>query len=363
MPDGQRWVVVGLDNGATSNNATVADASGRFLVDEMVETPSRVLEGPPAAIEALAEAFEDVLARAHVPSSWVRAVGLDTPGPASAAGVISLKGSTNFSQEAWHRFDIRRALEIRLALPVVYLNDGNAAALYAHHVHFGADASHRSSVSVVVGTGLGGGVVIAGRVVPGAAGMAGEVGHVPIPLDGLLDDGQPRPVCNCGSVGDAESIASLGAIERNLLPFWLSRFDGHELGSKPLNEAAMLVRSYGERGDPMALRIFEQQAIALGRLCSIVANIVDPDAYFLGGGVVEAAPGFREWFLSTVRRHTVLRDEQAQVAAFELVPQLDMAGARGSALAALASLPRSLDVDADRLDGGHDQPTGTPRNA
>ncbi|WP_410969029.1 hypothetical protein, partial [Salmonella sp. SAL4444] len=65
----------------------------------------------------------------------------------------------------------------------------------------------------------------------------------------------------------------------------------------------------------------------------------DPDAYFVGGGVVEAAPAFREWFLAKVRESMALRDEQAAVAQLALVPDLDMAGARGSALAALQSVP------------------------
>ena len=128
----------------------------------------------------------------------MRAVGLGTPGPASADGVISSKGATNFSQPAWHGFDFRGALERRLGVPVIYNNDGNAAALYAHHAHFGREAALRSSVSAIVGTGLGGGVIEAGRVIRGAAGMAGELGHVHIPMQGLLADGQPVPECNCG---------------------------------------------------------------------------------------------------------------------------------------------------------------------
>jgi predicted NBD/HSP70 family sugar kinase len=84
----------------------------------------------------------------------------------------------------------------------------------------------------------------------------------------------------------------------------------------------------------MALAIFRQQAMALGRLFTIAANFLDPDAYFLGGGVVEAAPHFRDWFFAEVRAHTVLREEQARAAEISLVPDLDMAGARGSAYAA-----------------------------
>lgn len=333
------WVVVGLDNGGSKNNGTVLDPPKGFLVDRLVETPSRVQEGPEVAVEALVRAFDDILQRTGVARERVRAVGLDTPGPASADGVISSRGSTNFAHAGWHGFDFRRALEVRLSLPVVYSNDGNAAALYAHHVCFGAEAARHSSVSAIVGTGLGGGVIEAGRIIKGAAGMAGELGHVHIPMEGLLGEGQPLPHCNCGFDGDAESVASLKGIEKNLLPYWLTRFEGHELGKVgSLAKAATLVRSYGEKGDPLARKLFEQQAMALGRLLTIAANFTDPSAYFLGGGVVETAAEFREWFLRRVRENTFLREEQARVARFALVPDLDMAGARGAALAALESV-------------------------
>jgi glucokinase len=339
METANGWVVVGIDNGGTSNNATVLDGSGRFLVDRLVELPSRVTEGPEVAIDAMARALDNVLDLTGIPAAAVRGVGLDTPGPASADGVISSKGATNFAQPEWRGFDVRGALEARLGLPVIYNNDANAAALYAHHVRFGEKAAGHSSVSAIVGTGLGGGVVEAGRVVRGAAGMAGELGHVHIPMHGLLAEGQPRPVCNCGFVGDAESVASLTGIERNLLPYWLTRFENHELSRVgSLKEAAKLVRAYAEREDPLALAIFEQQAIALGRLFTIAANFTDPDTYFLGGGVVETTPRFRQWFLAKVREHTSLREEQARVATLALVPDLDMAGARGAAIAAREAL-------------------------
>ncbi|MBX6370909.1 MAG: ROK family protein [Acidothermus sp.] len=337
-PSDRDWVVVGLDNGGTTNNATVLTADGRFLVDCLVESPSRVSEGPTVAVDALAEAMRAVLARTGVPEDRVRAIGLDSPGPASADGVISAVGATNFGHPDWRGFDFRGELEKRTGIPVFYQNDGNAAALYAHHVLFGADAAARSSVAAIVGTGLGGGVVIGGEVVKGAAGMAGELGHVHIPLDGLLAEGQPVPRCNCGFVGDAESIASLTAIEKNLLPYWLGRFPGHELAALPLPAAAKMVRGLGERGDPLALAIFRQQAQAIGRLFTILANVVDPHGYLVGGGVVQTSQEFREWFLSEVRTHTTLRPEQRQTATFALTPDLDMAGARGAALAARAAV-------------------------
>ncbi len=330
--------LVGLDNGGTANKFTVMDRDRRFLIDRLVELPSRVTEGPAAAIAALREAFEAAIELAGVARSEVLGVGLDTPGPATADGVISRRGGTNFVHDDWKGFDFRTALEDELGLPVVYNNDGNAAALYAHHEHFGAIGGERSSISAIVGTGLGGGVIESGQIVKGAAGMAGELGHVHVPMEGLLDDGQPVPSCNCGFVGDAESVASLTGIRNNLLPYWLGRYPDHELhGVDPL-DAAKRVRSLGEAGDEMALRIFEQQAMALGRLFTIAANFVDPDVYLLGGGVIEAAPDFRDWFLERVEAHTFLRDEQREVASFALVRDLDMAGARGSAIAGLSVL-------------------------
>jgi glucokinase len=328
-------IVVGLDNGGTCNNATVLHPKG-FLVDELLETPSRVKEGPEAALRELVLAFDNVLARTSTDPGQVEVVGLSSPGPASADGVISERGSTNFEHPDWCGFDLRGALESRLGRRVAYINDGNAAALYAHHRHFAARAPEHSSVSIVIGTGLGGGLVQHGRIVTGAAGMAGELGHVHIPMEGLLEPDQPVPHCNCGFVGDAESVASLTGIENNLLPYWLTRFPGHDLGgAESPGQAARAVRSYGEAGDPMAIRIFTQQAQAIGRLFTIVSNILDPDAYFVGGGVVETSEQFRSWYLQAAREHTTLRAESARVATFHLVPDLDMAGARGAALAAL----------------------------
>ena len=331
-------VVVGIDVGGTKTNATVLAEDGTFLVDRMIEVPSLVTEGPPAAIGAIVQVVSAALAAAAAQERTVLAVGLDTPGPATAAGVISRRGSTNFSQEEWWGFDVRAAVEHALHLPVIYNNDGNAAALYAHQQHYGAESAKRSSVSAIVGTGLGGGVIEAGAVVRGAAGMAGELGHVHIPVHGLLVPGQPIPRCNCGFEGDLESIASLSGIQNNLLPFWLTQYPGHPLADQPIATAAKEVRSFAQRGDEMALKIFEQQANGIGRMFTIAANFTDPDAFFVGGGVVDAEPHFRDWFLALVQEHTLLRVEQREVVEFAVVSDLDMAGARGSAMAALNAI-------------------------
>ena len=336
MPDGSATprVIVGLDNGGTSNNATVMDVTGRFLVEGLLESPSHVTRGPAIAIESLVEAVDAVLEHTGVERPSVEGIGLATPGPASPTGVIASTGSTNFVDPGWRSFDYRGALERRLGVPVTYINDGNAAALYAHTMFFGPEADRRSSMSAIVGTGLGGGVVESGRVVVGATGTAAELGHIRLQLDGILAPGQPIPRCNCGATGDVESFASLTGIEVNLLPFWLGQYPDHPLTEESLPVAAKRVRSFGERGDEMARRLFEQQAMAIGRLFSLGANFLDADAYFVGGGVIETGADFREWFLGRVAEHAEFRVEQAAVVRVAVVPDGDMAGARGAAMAA-----------------------------
>jgi glucokinase len=328
-------VVVGLDVGGTSVNATALEAvTGEFLVDSMCETPSRVVEGPPVAMAALSDALAGVLSRAGIEAEQVASVGLGTPGPASADGVLSSHGSTNFSQPEWYGFDIRAATEAELGRPVVYSNDGNAAALYAHASYFGTLASGASSVTIVVGTGLGGGVIAQGRIVAGANGMGGELGHVHVPLDGILEAGQPTPMCNCGFAGDAESVASLTGIRQNLLPWWLSRHPEHELNGVAPAQAARSLRGLAAAGDPLARGVFRQQALALGRLVTICMNVCDPAVVFIGGGVLEADAGFRDWFLDEIRGALQYRKQQSGELLVTAVPDLDMAGARGAALAA-----------------------------
>src|SRR5206468_12260946 len=143
--------------------------------------------------------------------------------------VLSARGSTNFVHPDWAGYDIRAGLASRLGLPVTYLNDGNAGALWGHFNIFGGN-SGETSISAVIGTGLGGGVIVGGSVVKGRAGFGGEGGHVLIPYQGIAGTEGLRPVCNCGRTGDLESLCSLTAIEKSLLPYFLARYPGHELG-------------------------------------------------------------------------------------------------------------------------------------
>ena len=146
-----------------------------------------------------------------------RHVGLDTPGPASAEGVLSARGSTNFVHQAWAGLDLPKRLSEMLGRPVTYLNDGNAGALWGHWSIFG-QPEKRTSISAIIGTGLGGGVIVSGHVVKGRSGFGGELGHVLVPYQSIAGIEGITPHCNCGRIGDLESLCSLTAIRQTLLP-------------------------------------------------------------------------------------------------------------------------------------------------
>lgn len=327
-------IVAGIDLGGTAVNFTLLDsAGGQFLLEGLCEHPALSTQGPDVCLKQIADGLEMAARTASVPLADIAAVGLDTPGPASAEGVLSAKGSTNFAHPAWAGFDLRGQLAEQLKRRVVYLNDGNAAALWGHTALFGSDEP-ATSISVIIGTGTGGGIVVDGRMVTGRNGFGGEVGHVLIPWRSIpgLEDLQPR--CNCGRIGDLESLCSLTGIRQTLLPHFLSRHPGHPLHGVELAKAAVRVRGLADGGDAMALEIFRVQARALGLFVDQMVNLFDPDGFLIGGGAMEASKAFRDWFISEVRAGMPVQREE-QIARIELMPDGDTAGARGAAIEAV----------------------------
>src|SRR5580692_11129061 len=131
-----RQIVAGVDLGGTAINFTLVNGEEQFLIEGLCEHPARSTEGPEICLRQIEDGLKIAAEKAGVQPVDIVAVGLDTPGPASSAGVLSAKGSTNFVHPEWAGFDIRSHLEMRLARPVRYLNDGNAAALWGHFAIF-----------------------------------------------------------------------------------------------------------------------------------------------------------------------------------------------------------------------------------
>jgi glucokinase len=329
-------LVAGVDLGGTAINYTLVNAQAEFLIEGLCEHPALSKQGPEVCLKQIEDGLRIAVANAGVQLSDVVAIGLDTPGPASATGVLSAKGATNFVHSNWSGFDIRGSLEKQLGKPVSYLNDGNAAALWGHFSLFGVN-SRETSVSAIIGTGLGGGVIIDGNmVVKGRVGFGGELGHVLVPYQSIAGIEGLQPECNCGRVGDLESVCSLTAIGNSFLPYFLPKYPGHPLAQVPsVSEAAKLVRGLAEKGDAMCKEIFRAQAHALGLFFDEMINTFDPDALIVGGGALEASPEFQRWFLDEIRKGMpAQREEQADIP-IHVMPNGDTAGARGAAIEAL----------------------------
>jgi predicted NBD/HSP70 family sugar kinase len=326
--------VAGVDLGGTAINYTLLDENEKFLIEGLCEHPALAKQGPEVCLQQIADGLRVATKNAGVVLEDVVAIGLDTPGPASAAGQLSARGSTNFVHRDWAGFDIRGGLAHKLNRPVSYLNDANAAALWGHYAIFGSN-SRETSISIVVGTGNGGGIILDGNVVKGKNGFGGELGHVLIPYQSLTGTGGINPQCNCGRVGDLESLCSLTAIEKNILPYFLPHYPGHELSKTDLHQAAKLVRGMADKGDALCRDVFRVQAHALGLFFDEMVNTFDPDAFIVGGGALETSKPFQDWFLAEVRvAMPSQREEQAGIP-IHVMPNGDTAGARGAAIEAL----------------------------
>jgi glucokinase len=328
-------VVAGVDLGGTAINYTLITRDEKFLIEGLCEHPALSTQGPDVCLQQIEDGLKIAAELASVPLTDIVAVGLDTPGPASGSGMLSAKGSTNFVHPNWAGFDIREGLARKLGKPVTYLNDGNAGALWGHFTIFGAN-SKETSVSIVIGTGLGGGIIIDGNVVKGRMGFGGELGHVLIPYQSIRGIPGLQPECNCGRVGDLESVCSLTAIGKTFLPYFLEKYPGHELGKLgDLKRASKLVRGMADKGDAMCREIFRVQAHGIGIFFDEMVNTFDPDALIIGGGALEASAEFQRWFLEEVRvGMPAQREEQSDIPIY-VMPNGDTAGARGAAIEAL----------------------------
>ena len=333
-------VAAGVDLGGTAINYTLVSADGQFLIEGLCEHPALAKQGPPICLAQIADGLQIAAERAGIALSDIVAIGLDTLGPASAAGQLSKRGSTNFVHAQWAGYDIRDGLARLLGKPVSYLNDANAAALWGHYTIFGS-GGRETSISIVIGTGNGGGIILEGNVVKGKNGFGGELGHVLIPYQSIAGIEGMKPQCNCGRIGDLESLCSLTAIEKTLLPYFLARHPGHELAGLDAHQAAKAVRGLADKGDALCKEVFRVQAHALGLFFDEMVNTFDPDALIVGGGALEASAEFQRWFLAEIRAAMPAQREEQGGIPIHVMPNGDTAGSRGAALEALAFAKQS----------------------
>ncbi|MCC6223136.1 MAG: ROK family protein [Thermoleophilia bacterium] len=295
---------LGLDLGGTNIKAAVLEhgtAGPRIVHEGRLETGAP--DGPAAVLERIAELGRRALAAAGP----VAAAGLGAPGPLDLE-----RGVAVFlpNLPGWEEQPLVAPLAERLGLPVALVNDARALTLAAHALGAGRDCD--TLVCVAIGTGVGGGVIVGGRLATGLGGLAGELGHLTIVPDGRR--------CPCGNRGCLERYAAGPAIAR-------------AAGTGSAREAAAAARS----GSPRALAALAQAGRALGLGLANAALVVGPDRLVVGGGVAAAG----ELLLDPARRELARRLHVLPVDRIELVPA-ELGPLGGAVGAALYACERSV---------------------
>lgn len=257
--------IAGIDMGGTRTRAGIVAMHDMGRVLASASTPT-VRDDPEEGIRALARLVRDVLrqvARAEgasgLPGS-LAAAGLGAPGPFDAAK-HQFAGFANLP--AWNRFPIDlRLSEALFGIPVALGNDANIAAFGEHMA--GAGKGMQSLIYVTLGTGVGGAIILDGKIHSGHTGIAGEFGHVQVDPDGEM--------CGCGKRGCLETFASGTGVSR--------------MYGAPARE----VFRRAARGDAKAIEVLQRAGEALGRALSSAAIAVDPEAVIVGGGLSKGAP-------------------------------------------------------------------------
>ncbi|GAB2595202.1 ROK family glucokinase [Streptomyces capparidis] len=286
-------LAIGVDIGGTKIAAGVVNEEGAILETVKVPTPAT----PEGVVDAIADAVREVCS-GH---GQIEAVGV------GAAGYVDDKRATVlFAPNIdWRHEALKDKVEQRVGLPVVVENDANAAAWGEYR--FGAGQGHDDVVCITLGTGLGGGIIIGGRLHRGRFGVAGEFGHIRVVPDGLL--------CGCGSQGCWEQYASGRALVRyarqraTATPENAETLLGLGDGTADGIEGQHVTRA-AELGDPVAVDSFRELARWAGAGLADLASLFDPSAFIVGGGVSDAGDvviepirkSFRRWLVGGTHR-------------------------------------------------------------
>jgi glucokinase len=263
-------LLVGIDLGGTNCRGALLRADGGIISSRRMET--RVEEGLEALLSRLTHFVQQLLAAASAAAPEA-VLGIGTPGLIAADGTVA--ASPNLPP--LNGICLAERLRERLGLPVVVVNDANAIAW--GEARFGAGRGLDSFLTVTLGTGVGGGLVLARRLWEGADGAAGEVGHIMVEPEG-------RP-CGCGSRGCLEQYASATGMVKSVRELLaagqtgaLSLIPDAELDSRRIAEAA-------RQGDAVALSALDVAGRRLGQVLAGVANLLNLDGVVVTGGASE----------------------------------------------------------------------------
>ena len=308
-------LVFAVDLGGTHLRAALVDDTGRILRQLKQETPHG--ESGNCIVNALANAADQWAEE----KDRVVAISIMVPGAVDSDNAVVLQAP---NLPSLVNFELKAALQERLGWPVCLENDANAAAV--GEMWMGAARGCRDVVSVTLGTGVGGGVILDGKLWRGSHGSAGEIGHTAVdPFSGLK--------CKCGNTGCLELFASATAIVR-MTREGLSSFPASPLQSEGLTAEKVYVA--GRDGDELALAVFERFGMYLGIGLANVINFIDPQIIVIAGGAVNGWDLFStEMYRQVEERAFRTTAHQVKIARAECG---DNAGLLGAARLARGSL-------------------------
>jgi len=278
-------LVLACDLGGTNLRMAAVNAEGKILHLLKVDTPKakRAAE----IVQVIVEAANDCrTAVKHL--SEVKALAAAVPATINAAEGIILKAP---NIPALDEFRFSSTVSNELNLPVILENDAIAAAI-GEQV-FGAAKGFQNAVVVTLGTGVGGGIIINGKILRGIDGTAGEIGHICVEQFGVP--------CGCGSRGCVEQYSSATAIVRLAREF-ANQYPNSVLKNKP-ELTSFDVYQAGTEGDELALEVFRQMGFYLGSALADLVNVLNPEVIVIGGGVSAAWDLFIHHVRQRIRKH------------------------------------------------------------
>src|SRR5512146_847396 len=252
---------IGVDLGGTNLRIAAVDERGTLL--EKVTTGTQVSRGRDSVIDEMSTAICDVLVK-HKSKGELLGIGIGVPGAIDLESGMLYK-SPNLP--GWDNYPVRDEIERRLNTRVILENDANAAALGEKWIGAGRDVD--DLVLLTLGTGIGGGIIVGGKVLHGFIGMAGELGHITV-----VPDGNP---CGCGNIGCLEKHASATAVTAMARMLGL----GETLTAKAIYDLALA-------GNEKALRIWKIVGESLGVALANLVNAFNFPLYLLSGGMLGA---------------------------------------------------------------------------
>ena len=336
-------IFIGTDSGATTSKFAAVRAGGEPVTTQLLQRPTHAQNGREAVIAAWISGIGELLAQNHLDWSQVEGVGLAIPGPYERYGVLGKAANLPAGFANWNvHADFSAALANQAGRPLTLTvsNDGHSGGVAEARL---ARANRKLSVLMLMpGSGLGSAFVGAdGLPLTGQTLTAMETAHMAAPLHLFGPGIRPFP-CGCGKDWGCVEIYTTIAGLPYLLADKLKKYPGHELAKStaPEKEKALSLRTRAQKGDALALEIFDFQARAMGFHIANLTMALDPGIVIIGGGLMDydvTTPEFRERYLRIISETAAPYIWPAQRASIKIIPAVlgELSQAIGAALVAL----------------------------